>query len=103
MRRDTRLHCRLRELGRGGERSSRPRRRPSRGPMTNADRHDLITPAKLRAWKACWTDERIAAYFADRAEIPARQITRDNNISISARMWVLTNALARKGKLMPYA
>lgn len=70
--------------------------------ITNTDRHDLITPAKLRAWNTCWRDERIAAHFAGRAALTAREIASDESLVRSDRMWVLTNALARKDIWLPY-
>ena len=66
------------------------------------DRHDLITPVKLRAWDACWSDDRIAEHFAGRTALTAREIADDESIRYTHRMWVLTNALARKDIWLTY-
>ncbi len=56
-----------------------------------------ITPMLLRSWDACWTDTRIATYFAGRESLTPREIAEDlAHISHNDRMWVLTMTLAHK-------
>lgn len=79
--------------------------------MSVTDRHDLITPAKLRAWNSCedssmvpcWTDPWLTTHFAGKSALSAREISGLPHIAYIDRMWALTNALAAKGSLLPYA
>jgi hypothetical protein len=53
----------------------------------------VITAKLLREWSACWSDERIAAQLAGRAEVSPREVAADKSISLDDRMWVLCKAL----------
>ena len=54
----------------------------------------MITPKLLSDWNACWSDDRIAAYFGQRTEITPREAAADKTVSLDDRMWVLAKCLA---------
>lgn len=52
-----------------------------------------ITPSILRAWKACWSDERISQHFGAREYLTPREVSEDESITPLDRVWVLTHVL----------
>ena len=52
-----------------------------------------ITPALLRTWGACWTDNEIAAVFAGREHVTPREAASAESVSLDDRLWVVTKAL----------
>jgi hypothetical protein len=54
----------------------------------------VITPALLRAWGACWTDQRIVAAFGCRLEVSPRAVAVTlADVSLDDRLWVLCRAI----------
>jgi hypothetical protein len=58
----------------------------------------MITPALLRTWGACWTDQRIVAAFGCSSEVSPRAVAVTlADVSLDDRLWVLCRAIAHLG------
>lgn len=54
----------------------------------------MVTKKLLRDWNACWTDDRIAEHFGDRASLTPREIAADESILDNDRLWVMCQTLS---------
>jgi hypothetical protein len=50
----------------------------------------IITPARLREWGACYSDEEIASLFGKRTSATLEQVLRATEVPATDRIWVAT-------------
>ena len=53
-----------------------------------------ITPALLRSWTACWSDEEIEIRFRKRKSVSITKVAADEVIKLDDRLWVMCRYLA---------
>ena len=54
----------------------------------------IVTPALLRTWNACWTDDEIEDRFTERSSVTVVEVVGDETISLADRLWVACSVLA---------